>query len=129
MNSLSIKKGDNVLVITGKDKGKTGEVVACDPKSHKVLVKNINVQKKNVKAKSAQQPGGIVTQEGPIDVSNVMVICPKCGKATRTSVGTNKDEKKIRLCKKCGAEIVYSSDQVESKKSSKRRNKKAEDKN
>ncbi len=107
MNSLNVKKGDKVLVLTGKDKGKTSTVLACDPKTNRIIVKDINVQKKNVKARSAQQQGGIMDKEGAINASNVMVVCPKCDKATRVSVGADKAGKKIRVCKKCGAELKF----------------------
>ena len=123
MNSLTVKKGDNVLVLTGKDKGKTGEILACDPKSNKVIVKNINMQKKNVKARSAQQAGGIIDKEGVINASNVMIICPKCDKATRVASGVNKDGKKARICKHCGAELNFKTES--SKKSVKKPAKKA----
>ncbi len=123
MNSLTVKKGDNVLVLTGKDKGKTGEILACDPKSNKVIVKNINMQKKNVKARSAQQPGGIIEKEGVIHASNVMIICPKCDKATRVASGVNKAGKKVRICKHCGAELNFKAESA--KKPVKKTTKKA----
>lgn len=116
MNNLSVKKGDQVVVLTGKDKGKKGTVLACDPSSHRVIVKDVNMQKKNVKARSAQQAGGIIDMEGPIDVSNVMIVCPKCGKATRVANGLNSAGKKVRLCKKCGAELSFKADAAKKEK-------------
>ena len=119
MNTLKVKKGDQVVVLTGKDKGKKGPVLACDPKSNKVIVKDVNMQKKHMKARNAQQAGGIIDMEGSIDASNVMILCPKCGKATRVAAGTNADGKKIRVCKKCGAELVFSDTKKDSKKTAK----------
>lgn len=116
MNSLTVKKGDNVLVLTGKDKGKTGAILACDPKSNKVIVTNVNLQKKNVKAKNAQQQGGIMEAEGPIDASNVMVICPKCNKATRVASGLDKAGKRTRICKHCGAELTFKAESSKKEK-------------
>ncbi len=117
MNTLNVKKGDNVLVLTGKDKGKKSTILACDPKSNKIIVKDVNMQKKSVKARNAQEQGGIVDKEGVIDASNVMVICPKCSKATRVAYGVNKAGKKIRVCKKCGAELNF---KAEAKKPAKK---------
>ncbi len=105
MNNMEIRKGDNVLVLTGKDKGKTGTVISASPKSGKVVVMGVNVQKKHLKARSATMQGGIVDQNGPIDVSNVMIVCDKCKKATRIA---HKEEagKSVRVCKKCGAVLT-----------------------
>lgn len=116
MNTLTVRKGDNVLVLTGKDKGKKGTIMACDPKSNKIIVANVNFQKKNVKAKNAQQQGGIIEAEGPIDASNVMIICPKCDKATRVASGENKAGKKIRICKHCGAELNFKAESAKKEK-------------
>lgn len=101
---LHVKKGDNVLVLAGKDKGKTGKVLQASPKSGRVVVEGVNIITKHNKPRSAQVPGGIEKTNGTIDVSNVQVICPKCGKATR--IGAGEDEgKKVRVCKKCGASL------------------------
>lgn len=116
MNNLTVKKGDQVVVLAGKDKGKKGTILACDPTSKRVIVKDVNMQKKNVKAKSAQQAGGIIDMEGPIDASNVMIVCPKCGKATRVASGLNAAGKKVRLCKKCGAELTFKSESAKKDK-------------
>ena len=98
---MEIKKGDNVVVIAGKDKGKKGKVVETSPKSLKVVVEGVNVVSKHKKPRSAQDKGGIIKQTNPIDSSNVMVVCPNCDKATRVS---HKDieGKKVRVCAKCG---------------------------
>ncbi len=102
MNSLSVKKGDNVVVLTGKDKGKTGNVLVVSSKTNRVIVQNVNIVKKHKKARSAQEKSEIITKEAPIDASNVMVICSSCNKATRIG---NKEVggKIVRVCKKCGA--------------------------
>ena len=101
---MNVKLNDNVLVLTGKDKGKTGKVVSTSPKSGKVTVQGVNLQKKHRKARKASDVSGIIEREGAIDVSNVMVICDKCGKATRvkhTFVEMDGKMKKVRVCK-CG---------------------------
>ncbi len=101
---MNIKKNDTVLVITGKDSGKTAKVLVAKPKSNKVVVDGINVQKKHKKARSAQEVSSIVNQSGAIDASNVMVVCPVCDKATRVASKVV-DGKKVRICKKCGASL------------------------
>lgn len=108
MNSINIKKGDNVLVIAGEDKGKTGTVLATVPAKGKVSVDGINVVSKHKKARSAQDNGGIVKQNATIDASNVAVICPTCGKATKVIfIETEVDGKvkRVRSCKKCKAAL------------------------
>lgn len=105
MNTIKIKKGDTVLVTVGKKgkdghKGKQGKVIAVFPEKNRVIVDGLNMQKHHTKARSAKDQGGILEQAGPIDASNVMVICPKCGKATRVGYTTNDKGKKIRVCKK-----------------------------
>ena len=101
---MNVKLNDNVLVITGKDKGKTGRVVSTSPKAGRVTVQGVNIQKKHMKARKATDVSGIVEREGAIDASNVMVICDKCGKATRVKhsfVEMDGKMKKVRVCK-CG---------------------------
>ena len=102
MANLKIKKGDTVVILAGKEKGKTGEVLECFPKESKVTVKGLNMIVKHNKPRSAQDKGGIVRLEGKLDISNVMVICPNCNKATRVEMEIAGD-KKVRKCKKCGA--------------------------
>ena len=102
--SLAIKKGDNVLVIAGKDKSKSGKVLEVSPKDGKVLVENINIVTKHQKPKSQQDKGGIMKRPAAINSSNVMVICPECGKAKRVA-HKDIDGKKVRACKKCGASL------------------------
>lgn len=103
MTKLKIKKGDNVLILAGKENGKSGEILECFPAEGKVTVKGLNVVVKHRKPRSAQDKGGIVKLEGKIDISDVMVICPVCNKATRVKMGLDANNRKVRLCKKCGA--------------------------
>ena len=110
MNSLKIKRGDQVVVIAGssEDKGKKGKVITTDAEQHRVLVEGINMQKHHTKPRSAKEAGGIVSKEGFIDVSNVMVVCPKCGKAVRVHYKLDENGKKVRFCggkNGCGAVI------------------------
>ena len=99
---MKVKVNDTVEVLTGKYKGKQGKVLKTDPKAGKVIVEGVNIVHKHEKARKANDTSKIVTEEAYIDVSNVEVVCDKCGKATR--VGHNiVDGKKIRVCKKCGA--------------------------
>lgn len=101
---MNIKKDDKVIVLSGKDKGKQGKVLAADPKGMKVTVEGVNVATKHQKPQRQGQDGGIIKVETPMYVSKVMLVCPKCGKPTR--VGHKiADGKKSRVCKKCGAEI------------------------
>lgn len=97
---MNIKKGDTVVVITGKDKGKSGKVLEVFPKQNRVLVENINIVSRHTKPKSAQEKGGIIKKPAPINASNVMVLCD-CGKATRVAYKLV-NGKKVRICKKCG---------------------------
>ncbi len=103
---MKVKLNDTVLVLTGKDKGKTGKVIATAPKQGKIAVEGINIQKKHKKARNANEPSTILSKEGLIDASNVLVFCDSCQKASRikyTFVQENGENKKIRVCRKCGA--------------------------
>ena len=101
---MKIKRDDKVIVLSGKDKGKTGKVLVADPKALKVIVEGVNVATKHQKAQKKGQDGGIIKVETPIYVSKVQLVCPKCGKGTRVAHKIA-DGKKTRVCKKCGAEI------------------------
>ena len=101
---MRIKKGDNVSVLSGNDKGKTGEVLEVMPKTDKIVVKGVNVRKKHVKPRKAGEEGGIIAVECAIPSSKVNVVCPKCGKVTKVGY-SEKNGKKIRVCKKCGADL------------------------
>ena len=101
---MKIKKGDNVKVLSGNDKGKTGEVLEVIPKTEKIIVKGINVRKKHVKPRKQGEEGGIIPVECAIHASKVNVVCPKCGKATKIGYEIEKDQK-VRVCSKCNAKI------------------------
>ena len=101
---MKVKKGDNVQVLSGNDKGKTGEVLEVIPKDNKVIVKGVNVRKKHVKPRKQGEEGGIIPVECSIPADKVNVVCPKCGKATKVGYSIEKD-KKVRICKKCGAKL------------------------
>ena len=101
---MKIKKGDNVQVLSGNDKGKTGEVLEVIPKTQKVVVKGVNVRKKHVKPRKQGEEGGIIPVECSIHSSKVNVVCPKCGKTTRVGYKVEGDSK-VRICKKCGAKL------------------------
>ena len=101
---MKIKKDDKVIVLSGKDKGKQGKVMIADPKAMKVVVEGVNVATKHQKPQRQGQDGGIIQVETPIYVSKVQLVCPKCGKATRVGHKVV-DGKKVRVCKKCGAEV------------------------
>lgn len=108
---MSVKVNDTVIVISGgKDstgetiKGRTGVVLACSKKNHTVTVKGVKMVKKHEKARKAQQVSQIVEVEAPIDVSNVMIICPSCNKPTRVKHAVV-DGKKIRVCAKCASSL------------------------
>ena len=105
MPKMNVKKGDKVQVLSGKDKGAQGEVLKAFPAEGKVIVEGVAMVKKHQKPNAANQQGGIIEREAKIDVSNVMLVCPTCGKATRVGHATDADGKKVRVCKKCGAQF------------------------
>jgi large subunit ribosomal protein L24 len=98
---LSIKKNDNVLVVTGKEKGKKGRVIFVDPARDKILIERINIIKRHMKPSKKYAQGGIIEKEAPLNISNVMLVCSKCGKPTRIGNTVLSDGKKVRTCKKC----------------------------
>lgn len=105
MNKMSIKKGDTVIVLSGKDKGKTGKVETVLPKESKVVVEKVNIVSRHTKPRQQGQEGGIIKKEAPIYACKVMRVCPKCQKPTRPAHKLLADGKKVAVCKKCGAEI------------------------
>ena len=113
---MNVKVNDNVLVIAGKDKGVQGKVLATSPKANTVVVEGVRIQKKHQRARKANETSEIVSKPGPIDASNVMVVCPTCGKAVRVKHAVV-DGKKVRVCGKadCGAVL----DKAFAKKSAK----------
>ncbi len=106
MNNLHVRRDDNVMVISGRDKGKTGKVVTVSPKEGKVIIEGLNIVTKHVKPRRQGELGGIVKAESAIYACKVMPVCPKCKKPTRVGHKIEGD-KKIRVCKKCGAELKY----------------------
>lgn len=101
---MNVKVNDNVVVLVGKDKKKQGKVIDVSPKTNKVTVEGVNIQHRHKKARSAQDTSKIVEQAGPIDISNVMVVCDACGKATRVK-HSEVNGKSVRICAKCGAAL------------------------
>ena len=101
---MNIKRDDKVIVLSGKDKGKEGKVLSVDPKAGKVIVEGVSVASKHSKPRKQGEKGGIIKLETPIYACKVQLVCPKCGKATRVAHKVTGD-KKVRVCKKCGAEI------------------------
>ena len=107
MSKLHVKTGDEVVVINGKYRGKRGKVLAVSPAEGKVIVEGINIVKKHVKPKKMGEPGGILEAESALYASKVQLICPKCGRPTRTGSTVNAKGAKKRTCKKsdCKAEF------------------------
>ena len=101
---MNIKRDDKVIVLSGKDKGKEGKVLSVDPKAGKVIVEGVSVASKHSKPRKQGEKGGIIKVETPIYACKVMVVCPKCGKATRVAHKLV-DGKSVRVCKKCGANL------------------------
>ena len=102
--AMNIKKGDNVVVLSGKDKGKQGKVLGTIPADSKVVVEKVNMVTCHVKPRRQGEEGGIVKREAAIYASKVQVVCPKCSKGTRVAHKIEGD-KKVRVCKHCGAEL------------------------
>ena len=108
MSKVHVKSGDTVAVISGKDRGARGKVMAVSPSEGKVIVEKVNVVKKHVKPRKMGEQGGIIEAEAALYASKVQLVCPKCDKGVRTKVSykTVGDKKvKVRICAKCGAEI------------------------
>ncbi len=101
---MKIKKNDTVLIIAGKDRNRKGKVLEAFPIKARVLVEGINIRKKHVRPKKQGEKGQVIESPGPISVSDVKFICPKCNKATRIGYKVE-NKKKTRICKKCQAEI------------------------
>ena len=106
MAGLKIRKGDRVRVLTGKDRGKEGEVMRAIPAAGKVIVEGVNIARKHQRPTRATQQGGIIDRDMPLPVSNVALVCPSCGKPTRVGYTIDNSGQKARVCKKCGGEIA-----------------------
>ena len=102
---MNIKKGDTIVVLSGKDKGKQGKILKSDPKGGKVIVEGVNVAMKHRKPRKQGEEGGIVKMETPIYACKVRLVCPKCGKPTRPAFRILDDGSKARVCRKCGETI------------------------
>ena len=103
-NKMTIRKGDTVKVLSGKDKGKQGKVLRSVPEKQRVVVEKVSMAKKALRPTQQNPQGGIATVEAPIHVSNVMLVCPKCSTPTRVSHKRD-NGRKVRVCKKCGKDI------------------------
>ena len=104
MASFKIKKGDNVVVLAGRDKGKRGEVIELMPKENRALVRGVNIVRRHQR-QTAQQEGGIISKEGPIQISNLAIEDPKDGKPARVGFKVLADGKKVRISKRSGEQI------------------------
>lgn len=102
---IKLKRNDQVEVISGKDKGRVGKIIRVDRKSNTAMVEKINIVKRHTKPSMANQQGGIIEKEGVIQISNLMLICPKCTKTVRVGKKILEDGTKVRLCKKCGESV------------------------
>ena len=105
MGKLHVKKDDTVIVISGKDKGKKGKIVAAYPKKDRVVVEGVNQVKRHMKPTQSNPQGGIITKEAAIHVSNVMLVDPESGKPTRTKMVVQEDGTKVRTAVKSGKAI------------------------
>ncbi|HSL94766.1 MAG TPA: 50S ribosomal protein L24 [Thermoleophilia bacterium] len=108
MDKSKIKKGDQVRVVSGKETGKTGKVMRVDREHRKVFLERLNMMKKHTKPHPKKNPqGGIIEREAPIDISNVMLVCPACGEPTRVGYRLLADGGKVRACRRanCGKDI------------------------
>ncbi|MDD9369057.1 MAG: 50S ribosomal protein L24 [Acidimicrobiales bacterium] len=103
---MKIRKGDRVRVLSGKDKGKEGEVMRAMPREGKVIVEGVNIARKSQRPTRTTQQGGIIDKDMPMQVSNVALVCPSCGKPTRVGYKIDASGTKARVCKKCGGEIA-----------------------
>ncbi len=104
MAGVNIKKDDNVMVMTGKDRGKTGRVVRVMPKDGRVMVEGVARAKRHTRPSQKNRQGGIMEQELPIDISNVQIVCRHCGRPTRVGHRLEGDLK-LRMCRKCGGDL------------------------
>ena len=103
MNTLHVKTGDTVVMLSGKDKGKKGKVLEVSLSEKKVIVEGLNMVTKHVKPKKQGEAGGLIKAESAVYASKVMAVCPKCGKPTRLAHKVDEKGEKTRVCKACGA--------------------------
>lgn len=102
IKKVHVKTGDTVVVLSGKERGKKGKIIAVSPKEGKVIIEGVNMVSKHVKPKKMGEAGGIIKAEGAMYASKVQLVCPNCDKATRIAHKISEDGKKQRICKKCG---------------------------
>ena len=102
---MHIRKNDSVMVVTGRERGKTGKVLRVMPDRDRAIIERVNMVKRHAKARGPQQPGGIVEKEAPIRLSNIMLMCDKCNAPVRTGRKIMGDGDKARVCRRCGDPI------------------------
>jgi large subunit ribosomal protein L24 len=102
-----VKKGDRVLVVAGRERGKSGTVLRVLPQEGRVVVERLNIVKRHRKARGLQSPGGIVEKEAPIAIANVRILCPKCDRPVRVGRRVLSDGRRVRVCRRCG-ELIES---------------------
>ncbi|MFQ5520974.1 MAG: 50S ribosomal protein L24 [Candidatus Methylomirabilia bacterium] len=105
MAGVRVKRGDTVAVIAGKERGKRGKVLGILPEGGRLIVERVNMIKRHQRPTQKLRQGGIIEREGPLPLANVMVVCTKCDRPTRTRIHILEDDKKVRVCKRCG-EII-----------------------
>ena len=107
MSKMHVKKGDEVVVINGKYRGKRGKIVEASPSEGKVIVEGVNIVTKHVKPRKMGEPGGLIKAESALYADKVQLVCPKCGRPTRVghAAKANGQKDKKRICKKCNAEF------------------------
>lgn len=127
MASMNVRSGDTVIITVGgvENRGKKGKVIVADPQTGRVIVENLNLVTKHKKPRSAQDQGGKIERPRAIDVSNVMLVCPKCGEPTRVAHVLGEHGKYVRSCKKCGAKIDVKEEKKQVKKAGKSASKSA----
>lgn len=105
MTNVKVKKGDTVVLLAGKDRGKQGKVVRVLPREQRLVVDGLNLVKKHRRARRASAPAGIVTLAAPLPIARVMVVCPHCHKPTRVAMRLDQDGQKSRICKHCAGQL------------------------
>lgn len=100
-----IRKNDTVMVIAGRERGKTGKVLRVLPETGRVVIERLNLIKRHSKPRGAGSPGGIVEKEAPLDISNVMIFCERCNAPVRSGIKTAADGEKSRVCRRCGESL------------------------
>ena len=102
---MRVKKGDTIVVITGKDKGRKGKIRQVLPKDESVIIEGVNIIKRHMKPRGQARQAGIIESEAPVHISKVMIVCPKCNKPARLKANVSEDGKRMRVCSKCNEVI------------------------